>query len=210
MTHLLGARLAVVSLLLLTLVALAVLVRTTRSVDPCRAPDRLSELTLLPEAVRVQQRRPDDTDEIFMRISGDLKIDPDHLTFTIARSHAVSTTAANWTRLLHLPMDPRENLREIIRVDGEPIAVTWSRERVGQAIHFAGRIQFLGRDVVESPLWTQIRSSFHQLVDGIEPLTLYVIEATTSEQGFPKRRARSTEWLTAAVRHFRSACGNPR
>ncbi|MEZ4331296.1 MAG: hypothetical protein R3F35_06065 [Myxococcota bacterium] len=210
MTPSAGTRFAVVSLLALALMIMGLLLRTSRSVDPCRTPERLADLTPLPEATRVHTFDPEEGSELTLRIAGDLKRDPEHVSFVIARGHAVSTMTGNWTRLLRHPLDARETWTERLEVDGEPVDVTWASERVGAALHFAGRIQFVGLRSVRSPVWTQIRSSLHQLMHGIEPLTLYVVEVITAEEDVPLRQARSTEWLTAAARHFRSTCGSDR
>lgn len=130
------------------------------------------------------------------------------LAYMVLRSDRPSTLAVSWVLKLKRTLDPLGAWVEEREIDDQTIDIHWIEESVGRGTHFAARSEVLGCDPLHSLLRSQLLTAPSQLVHGTLPLTVYVVEGTTSQVEKADAQQLVSNWLVEAVRHHRAVCAS--
>jgi hypothetical protein len=196
----------IVLLLLLAVPMLAAELRPRRR-DDCRDPALLFVTSLIEGSKPVGESMPGDSADVIQWSYGELanpQSPRNPLRFQIVRSYDRAYTELN--PLLGAPFEAEVHAVEEVQTSSGRIPIHLAIDHTKEPSRLAAWTFVYDGRPVETPLFSILASAPRQLVGGYLPLTILMVDGTTSRGEVEPAAHAATEWLVAAWQHVAMAC----
>jgi hypothetical protein len=181
-----------------------------RTAEGCATPTRLSLESLTgprDEALFARQRPGSRMTDAFAGTIPHPLADDAVLRVRSVRSYSPSELYENPLRLLDLKLDPEDYVIQQVDVGSRSVPVHVVRDRTRSPHHVVAYLFVYRGEPVAGPLWAHLASLPALVLDGVEPMTLFISDGPTglARAGDPVEQ-RAVEWVVSAWRRYEAAC----